>query len=130
MTFTLSVIFYFVRILYMSKLRFHLIWDSLIAGAFFFHAGNIVLGLTGPFSYYSAPGDFLIILSTFGLLIHSKVSTQIITGIAVVIVAINLPSTLYYAQAYKNLSFQHNSAMSFFVEKSRINENHSLNRWR
>jgi len=100
--FTLSVIAYPVRIFFLSKLPFHPIWDSLLVAAFFFFAGNIILGLVGsPYSYYSAPGDFLIILGTFGLLFNSKINIHFITAIAVMIFLINLPLTINYARAYK-----------------------------
>ena len=118
--FTLSVIGYTVRIFFLSKLRFHPVWDSLLVAAFFFFAGNIVLGLVaGPYSYYSAPGDFLIFLGTFGLLINSKINIRFITAIAVMLFLINLPLTVDYARAYKKLSFVHDSALSFFQEKSK-----------
>jgi len=120
--FTLSVIGYPVRIFFLSKLRFHPIWDSLLVAAFFFFAGNIILGLLGPYSYYSAPGDFLIILGAFGLLIHSKINIHFITAIAVMIFLINLPLTIDYARAYKRLSFLHDSALSFFQEKAKAQE--------
>lgn len=120
--FTLSVIAYPVRIFFLSKLRFHPIWDSLLVAAFFFFTGNIILGLVGPYSYYSAPGDFLIILGTFGLLINSKINIRLITAIAVVICLINLPLTIGYARAYKKLSFLHDSALSFFQEKAKAQE--------
>ena len=121
--FTLSVIAYAVRIFFLSKLRFHPIWDSLLVGAFFFFTGNIILGLVGgPYSYYSAPGDFLIILGAFGLLITSKINIRFITAIAVIICLINLPITIDYARAYKKLSFLHDSALSFFQEKAKAKE--------
>ena len=120
--FTLSVIAYPVRIFFLSKLRFHPIWDSLLVAAFFFFTGNIILGLLGPYSYYSAPGDFLIILGTFGLLINSKINIRLITAIAVMICLINLPLTIDYARAYKKLSFLHDSALSFFQEKAKAQE--------
>jgi hypothetical protein len=121
--FTLSVIAYPVRIFFLSKLRFHPIWDSLLVAAFFFFAGNIILGLVGgPYSYYSAPGDFLIILGTFGLLINSKINIHFITAIAIMIFLINLPLTIDYARAYKKLSFFHDSALSFLQEKAKAQE--------
>jgi hypothetical protein len=120
--FTLSVIVYPVRIFFLSKFRFHPIWDSLLVAAFLFLTGNIILGLLGPYSYYSAPGDFLIILSTFGLLINSKISIRLITAIAVMIFLINLPTTIGYARAYKKLSFLHDRALSFFQEKAKAQE--------
>jgi len=121
--FTLSVIAYPVRIFFLSKLRFHPIWDSLLVAAFFFFAGNIILGLVcGPYSYYSAPGDFLIILGTFGLLFNSKINIHFITAIAVMIFLINLPLTINYARAYKKLSFLHDSALSFFQERAKAHE--------
>jgi hypothetical protein len=120
--FTLSLIAYPVRIFFLSKLRFHPIWDSLLVAAFFFFTGNIILGLVGPYSYYSAPGDFLIILGTFGLLINSKINIHFITAIAVMICLINLPLTIGYARAYKKLSFLHDSALSFLQEKVKTQE--------
>jgi hypothetical protein len=120
--FTLSVIAYLVRILFLSKLPFHPIWDSLLIAAFFFFAGNVILGLIGPYSYYSAPGDFLIVLGTFGLLVNSKINIHFITGIAVIIFLVNLPLTLNYARAYKKLSFIHDSALSFLQEKAKAHE--------
>jgi hypothetical protein len=120
--FTLYVIAYPVRIFFLSKLRFHPIWDSLIVAAFSFFAGNIILGLLGPYSYRSAPGDFLIILSTFGLLINSKINDRLIMAIAVTIFLINLPVTIDYARAYKKLSFLHDSALSFLHEKAKAQE--------
>jgi hypothetical protein len=106
----------------LSKLRFHPIWDSLLVATFFFFAGNIILGRLGPYSYYSAPGDFLIILGTFGLLINSKINIHFITAIAIMIFLINLPLTIDYARAYKKLSFFHDSALSFLQEKAKAQE--------
>jgi hypothetical protein len=121
--FALSVIAYPIRIFFLSKLRFHPIWDSLLIGAFFFFAGIIILGMVdSPYSYYSAPGDFLIFLGTFGLLINSRINIHIITAIAVMIFLINLPSNIEYAKAYKKLSFHHESALSFFQEKAKTKE--------
>jgi len=120
--FTLSIIAYPVRIFFLSKLRFHPIWDSLLVSAFFFFAGNIILERVGPYTYYSAPGNFLIILGAFGLLIHSKIDIRIIAAIAVVIGLINLPLTIGYARAYKKLSFLHDSALSFLQEKAKDQE--------
>jgi len=120
--FTLFVIAYPVRIFFLSKLRFHPIWDSLLVGALFFFTGNIILGLVGPYSYYSAPGDFLIILGAFGLLITSKINIRFITAIAVIICLINLPITIDYARAYKKLSFIHDSALSFFQDRAKAQE--------
>jgi len=121
--FTLSVIAYPVRILFLSKLPLHPIWDSLLVAAFFFFAGNIILGLVGsPYSYYSAPGDFLIILGTFGLLINSKINIHLITAIAVMIFLLNLPLTIDYARAYKKLSFLHDSALSFLQKRAKAHE--------
>jgi hypothetical protein len=119
---TLSLIAYMVRILFLSKLRFHPIWDSLLVAAFFFFAGNTILGLLGPYSYYSAPGDFLIILGTFGLLINSKINIRFITAIAIMICVINLPLSIDYARAYKKLSFLHDSALSFLQETAKTQE--------
>jgi hypothetical protein len=120
--FTLSVIAYPVRIFFLSKLRFHPIWDSLLVAAFFFFAGNIILGRVGPYSYYSAPGDFLIILGTLGLLINSRINIHLITAIAVMIFLINLPLSIDYARAYKKLSFLHNSALSLLQESAKAQE--------
>lgn len=121
--FTLSVIAYPVRIFFLSKLPFHPIWDSLLVAAFFFFAGNIILGLVGsPYSYYSAPGDFLIILGTFGLLFNSKINIHFITAIAVMIFLINLPLAINYARAYKKLSFLHDGALSFFQKRAKAHE--------
>jgi len=121
--FTLFAIAYPVRIFFLSKLRFHPIWDSLLVAAFFFFAGNIILGLVGgPYSYYSAPGDFLIILGTFGLLFNSKINIHFITAIAVMIFLINLPLTINYARAYKKLSFLHDSALTFCQERAKAHE--------
>jgi hypothetical protein len=118
--FTLSVIAYPLRIFFLSKLRFHPIWDSLLVAAFFFFGGNIILGLVGsPYSYYSAPGDFLIIVGTFGLLFNSKINTHFIAAIAVIIFLINLPLTIDYAKAYKKLSFLHDGALSFFEKRAK-----------
>jgi hypothetical protein len=118
----LSVIAYAIRIFFLAKLRFHPIWDSLLVAAFFFFAGNIILGLVGPYSYYSAPGDFLIILGTLGLLINSRINIHLITAIAVMIFLINLPFSIDYARAYKKLSFLHNSAISFLQETAKTQE--------
>jgi hypothetical protein len=118
----LSVIAYAIRIFFLAKLRFHPIWDSLLVAAFFFFAGNIILGLVGPYSYYSAPGDFLIILGTLGLLINSRINIHLITAIAVMIFLINLPLSIDYARAYKKLSFLHNSALSLLQESAKAQE--------
>jgi hypothetical protein len=120
--FTLFVIAYPVRIFFLSKLRFHPIWDSLLVAAFFFFAGNIILGRVGPYSYYAAPGDFLIFLGAFGLLINSKINIHLLTAIAVLICLTNLPLTIDYARAYKKLSFLHDSALSFLQEKAKAQE--------
>ena len=116
--FTLLVIGYPIRILFLSKLRFHPTWDSLLVAALFFFAGNIVLGRLGPYSYYSAPGDFLILLGVFGLLIHSKLNVHAITAIAVLVFLMNIPSSVGYARAYKKLSALHDGALSVFQEKA------------
>jgi hypothetical protein len=120
--FTLSVIAYTIRIFFLAKLRFHPIWDSLLVAAFLFIAGYIILGLQGPYSYYSAPGDFLIILSTFGLLINFKINNRLIMAIAVTIFLFNLPLAIGYARAYKKLSFLHNSALSLLQETAKAQE--------
>ena len=116
--FALLVIGYPIRILFLSKLRFHPTWDSLLVAALFFFAGNIILGRLGPYSYYSAPGDFLILLGVFGLLINAKINTRVIAALAGVIFLIHLPASVDYARAYKKLSILHDSALSVLQEKA------------
>jgi hypothetical protein len=120
--FALLVIGYPIRILFLSKLRFHPTWDSLLVAALFFFAGNIILGRLGPYSYYSAPGDFLILLGVFGLLINARINTRVIAALAGVMFLIHLPASVDYARAYKKLSRLHDGALSAFQEEARAQD--------
>ena len=113
--FLLFVVLFPVRwvLIAMGRAAFHPVWDSLLVGALAFYVGCLLLNLNGPYSYYFSSGDYAVVLALFGLLLASGKQRRWVAWSGLAMLAINLPATVGFAIAEKELSKQNEALLDF-----------------
>jgi hypothetical protein len=72
---------------------------------------NAVLGLYGPYSYYLAPGDYIVIVVGAQILNRSGAKKLILPATLVLLLVLT-PGSIQYAQKYRELSQEYRKIIS------------------
>jgi hypothetical protein len=83
----------------------------MLVGAAFFYMWNAVLSLYGPYSYYLAPGDYIVIVVGAQILNRSG-AKKLIVPVALVLLLVLTPRSIQYAQKYRELSQEYRKIIS------------------